>query len=1151
MINLLIALKRNVRRVSLPFIWMLSAMPSRWKVQPQATFGQYHRVLPVKNRAFFSSSKRQPACWLVWLLVAVFGSVAQGQDPTQGGQPTKVSIMPPSPTAAALGKYGDIPVSLYTGTPTISIPIWEVKGKQVSLPISMSYHASGVKVEEVASWVGMGWSLNAGGVITRTVKGLPDEHGNGYSGYNRIGKKVIDYNNNRYNAAQKYEFDRNVAEGIWDAEPDMFFFNFAGKSGKMVFDADGKAVLIPAQKMKVEGRIDGEGFTITTEDGTQYFFTTTETSERIDQCDFNPLPSYVSSWYLTLVKAPNGEMIFLGYQSARVFQEIFPTETAYQLTTPNQDCGPIPNYSCKTIIETQVQRLKSIACNGTVLTFQANTPRTDLPLLSNDKLLDNIEISHNNVLVNKFALSYGVFGCNRPRLDRLQELGKANAPKPAYRFTYYEPERVPCITSKAQDHWGYMNNNSTGTLVPEGGFYNPLGDYIPLPGANRSPHEEMGKTGILTRMTYPTGSYTDFEFESHDYGYLGRQLVSDPILTPAEAFVQADPNLSGPVTMDFSVEREQVVTVTYAVNITQEIGFIPSDGEYVRMYKISGGGKPFSLAASFSNGGHIKDKRLITPGTYRIEAYSQNPATRTAINVAYQRLDGFTKAPRTGGLRIKTTTDYDGINSQNNVVRRYEYRMQTERDRSSGVLMAKPEYEYDYKRLINVGSSGVVEIECTYYTRTAASHHLGTTQGSHIGYRQVSVFQGNNGKSVYTFLSPWESSDAISFGFPFAIGTSYDFRRGLQIQAADFRQQDSLYLPLKRVRTQHTFDEKPANYRSVSGIKIGYVKKSLLLNPNFNTFSVQPYDHISAWVYPSQTIEQVYDQTDTTKSVVNQTDYYYDNPNHLQLTRTQTSNSQGSNLVTILKYPLDFSLPTPSGSAATALKAMQSQHIVSPVVEKQTWRKRSATDSTLVAAELTHYKSLSSGDVVPDTLLSLQVAQPLTLNTTATPTPSSFSPLRVNASGALVREGKYEERLQYEQYDAKGNIRQVRRADDVATTYLWGYHSTYPIAEIKNATYAEVVAVLGQAVIDELAGASTGTEAQVRQKLAPLRTDARLQKAQVSILTYQPLVGRTSATDAAGVTTYYEYDDFQRLKQVKDLNGNIVRQNIYHYKGQP
>jgi len=1090
---------------------------------------------------------------LLWSWISLCGSAAQGQDPTLpgAGQPTKVSVMPPSPTAASLGKYGDIPVSLYTGTPTISIPIGEVKGQQVSLPISLSYHASGVKVEEVASWVGLGWSLNAGGVITRTVKGLPDEHGNGYSGYNRIGKKVLEYNNRRYNAAQKYEFERNVAEGIWDAEPDMFFFNFAGRSGKMVFDADGKPVLIPAQKMKVEGQIDGtDGFTITTEDGTQYVFATTETSHRIDQCDFDPLPSHVSSWYLSLVKAPGGEMIILSYTPARVFQEIVPTETAYRLTTPNPTCGPIPNYSCKTILETQAQRLTQIACNGTVVAFKANTPRTDLPLLSNDKLLDNIEIWHNNVLVNKFALSYGLFGCNRPRLDRVQELGKANAPKPAYQLTYYQPEQVPCITSKAQDHWGYINNNFAATLVPKGGFYNTLGTYIPLPGADRSPHEEKGKTGILTRMTYPTGGYTDFEYEGHNYGYLGTQLVNDPILTPAQAFVQADPSSSGLVTMDFTVGWEHLVTVNYAVNITQEFGLVPDNGEYVRLYKTSSEGKPFSLVRSFSNGRHIEEEWLIPPGTYRIAAYSENPATTTGIGVAYQRLDGFTKIARAGGLRIKTTTDYDGINSGNNVVRRYEYRMQTQSDRSSGVLMAKPEYEYDYTRLINVGSSGVHEIDCIYHTRTALSHHLGTAQGSHIGYRQVSVLQGNNGKSVYTFLSAVESSDAISFGYPFAIGTSYDFQRGLQIQAADFRQQGSQYWPLKRVRTQHTFDEKPTNYRSVSGIKIGYVKKSLLVSKDLNTFSVQPYDHISSWVYPSKTIEQVYDQTDTTRSRISQTNYYYDNPTHLQLTRTQTTNSQGHHLVSILKYPLDFSIPSPSGSAATALKAMQSKHMISPVIEKQTWRKRSATDSTLIAAELTQYKLLSSGNVVPDTLLTLKATLPLRRNTTTTQTTTSFSPLRVNASGVLEREGKYKKRLQHEQYDAKGNIRQVRRTDDVPTTYLWGYNDTYPIAEVKNATYAEVEAVLTPAVVAQLAGASPGSDAQVRQALQVLRTDVRLKNAQVTTYTYQPLVGISSATDAAGVTTYYEYDELLRLKRVKDQDGNIVKHQVYHYKGQ-
>ena len=37
-----------------------------------------------------------------------------------------LNVIPPSPTGAVLGKYGDVPVSLYTGIPDISIPVYEI-----------------------------------------------------------------------------------------------------------------------------------------------------------------------------------------------------------------------------------------------------------------------------------------------------------------------------------------------------------------------------------------------------------------------------------------------------------------------------------------------------------------------------------------------------------------------------------------------------------------------------------------------------------------------------------------------------------------------------------------------------------------------------------------------------------------------------------------------------------------------------------------------------------------------------------------------------------------------------------------------------------------------------------------------------------------
>src|SRR5580698_4701385 len=84
--------------------------------------------------------------------------------------PALPTIMPPPADAASLGKYADIPVNMSTGIPNISVPIYNIKTPRLEVPINLSYYASGIKVDDIASWVGLGWSLNAGGAITRTIK---------------------------------------------------------------------------------------------------------------------------------------------------------------------------------------------------------------------------------------------------------------------------------------------------------------------------------------------------------------------------------------------------------------------------------------------------------------------------------------------------------------------------------------------------------------------------------------------------------------------------------------------------------------------------------------------------------------------------------------------------------------------------------------------------------------------------------------------------------------------------------------------------------------------------------------------------------------------------------------------------------------------
>ena len=181
-----------------------------------------------------------------------------------------------TPEASSINRYGDIPVDGSTGVPSIGLPIYTLSEGNLSLPISLSYHAGGMKASDQATWVGMGWTLSAGGMISRSINGFADEnplpkiHPNQNLGWysNRGTNTYID------NSKGGYTFPDSTK--YIDSEPDMFNFSIPGHSGKFYFDNNRNIIVVPRQDLEIYVRYDSSsterqfnGFWIVTPDGNE------------------------------------------------------------------------------------------------------------------------------------------------------------------------------------------------------------------------------------------------------------------------------------------------------------------------------------------------------------------------------------------------------------------------------------------------------------------------------------------------------------------------------------------------------------------------------------------------------------------------------------------------------------------------------------------------------------------------------------------------------------------------------------------------------------------------------------------------------------------------------------------------------------------
>ncbi|HET6255226.1 MAG TPA: hypothetical protein VFE32_14190 [Puia sp.] len=468
---------------------------------------------------------------------------AHAQSPTYPEQVMNQSFVPPSPNAQGFQNYDNSPVALYTGLPSINIPIYTVKCGSLALPISLSYNSNGFFPLQDAGWVGLGWSLNAGGAISRMVEGNVDGIQN--SGYNYGQYNLWDsiFTNPNIDSFLQRSYNNNLGYGnnSYDLAPDVFDAEFNGIGDKF-FWISGKAYMLSYNKqLSISWPSPTSNITITTADGTVYTFSAKETTTAYYYGGPDSVSqSYTSAWFLTsIVSANNEDQIWLNYSPYTWHQAPTSYQTSYTLSIGTQpDIGNDPiKFLPGPSITTQV--LTSIICRNSRISFIPDAAgRTDingtLPRLREIDVIDSVT----GTTVKKDYFSYKYFGLSTVNPQQYERLAlktfsavnpQISSDSLTYLFKYVNESDTaigssgvgfPPKNTAGMDYWGYYNGaggNSSILPPPNCIFYSPS----PPSGAgfgagvNRSPNTTYSEYGLLDTIVNPQGGYTAFQYQQN------------------------------------------------------------------------------------------------------------------------------------------------------------------------------------------------------------------------------------------------------------------------------------------------------------------------------------------------------------------------------------------------------------------------------------------------------------------------------------------------------------------------------------------------------------------------------------------------------------------------------------------------------------
>lgn len=1109
-------------------------------------------------------------------------------------------VQQPSPEAEKICQNKDVPVNLYTGNINLTIPLFFIENGETEFPISISYNGGGIRVTDESGSVGLGWTLNATGVIGRIVRGMPDDfydYTNHMAGYERMSSLQMQDGMNDFTeyielikhscqdrdpialghpSSQRdlhktdmiSKYQEKYDESRFESSPDNYSFHVRNLSGAFT-DIHNNITLQTNSGCGVNHTANG--YEIHETNGVKYVFEEIERKEyhyKVGYCwedksawdNKNEYTTdYTSAWWLSRIESTSGDSInfsyttikcghkhrgFLGYtQVKRLHYNDALGICTWQTHNATHSSDYIVNKD--SVIHKIINRIDFNA--GYVLFYYAPSDSYHSFLPHLDSV--NVFARNSSSPVRRFQFFYyGDFG--KELLTQLTILGN-NQETQTYRFTYYNPLFIP-IDSRKYDHWGFYSSYADGKFV--GGRY--FSEYIDYSGKGRYADNANGTNNMLKTITYPSGGVTTLEWEPHDfsvYSAVGQRLIADnPDSDDTHRIFHTDAEymLCGKANHELleqtlTINTSQVVELDfseYYASATNDYSTCIYDEMYYPTLVITKNNQEVRRIEIIKN---LSDKIIflnLSSGQYLFTLI--NPRDGIISNcMDYSWIFNLYGTDETldGKIHIRIghyVAGTSGSELMNNVGGVRINKIIYKADSSSGY-----EKTYNYNNE-DGSSSGVLAYHPRYGSRFNFCETIFVPANSYLGQAE---YRETNCTELVTLRSdglPFVLNGDGHIGYKRVIECTTEYGNNIS--------QNAINKTIYKFRTADTLDYSDVN--DTEWFYDSYVPSDMM--------------QLTSQSYKRGHLLQKTEYTDEIKI----TDYEYD------IQEKDDADTIMGAIFTFADYRnewdefayQDYIIKPYKDLGIVKYRIIPYNKRISQVVTQgsktndyhsYTYFNSSYSPAMNANMPATHSTITSEGDTVIQHFTYLFSTNKIKSCVT-TKQGKVIDAYRLEYDSLLRLTDKYEALLnenipsQFSTFNINNGARELvyhytyfnnrvveiydaRR--DLYTSYLWSYHKAYPIAELVNCSFMELSNTMGDTHIFDMMNA----EQPDSDEIANLRH--LLPKSHITSRTYSPLIGITSETNPSGRTTYYDYDGLGRLHLIYIIENN-TRQILKQYE---